>query len=88
MAKRKTTVYIEEDVLRRARVLAARADKRDSEVIEDALRSYLGLDFLEQLWARSELSEDQALELAYEALRETRRTTPESRRTRRTSAAG
>jgi hypothetical protein len=48
--KRKVTLYVDEDVLRAARVRAARTDKRDSEVVEDALRSYLGFDAAERVW--------------------------------------
>lgn len=63
-ARKKVTLYLDEDVLRAARVRAARADKRDSEVVEDALRSYLGFDVVERIWARSSLSEDEAMRLA------------------------
>jgi len=62
--KKKVTLYLDEGVLRAARVQAARTDKRDSEVVEDALRSYLGFDFVERVWARSTLSEDEAMRLA------------------------
>jgi hypothetical protein len=62
--KRKVTLYVDEDVLRAARVRAARTDKRDSEVVEDALRAYLGFDVVARAWARSDLSEDEALTLA------------------------
>lgn len=62
--RKKVTLYLDEDVLRAARVQAARADKRDSEVVEDALRAYLGFDVLERVWARSTLSEDEAMRLA------------------------
>ena len=73
MAKRKTTVYLDEDVLRQARIQAARTGKKDSEVIEEALRRYLGMDILDAVWARSDLDERAALELAYEALDAVRR---------------
>jgi hypothetical protein len=36
----------------------------ESSVVEDALRSYLGLDVVEATWQRSDLGEDQALALA------------------------
>lgn len=72
MTKRKTTFYVDEDLLRMARVYAARTGKRDSEVIEEALRALLGVDVLDEIWARSELSEEDAMTLAYEALRATR----------------
>ena len=75
MSKRKTTVYIDEDLLRAARVFAARAGKRDSEVIEDALRAHLGIEALERIWSRSDLTEEEALALAYEAVHESRRAT-------------
>ncbi len=39
---KKTTVYVDEEVLRAAKVYAARKDIRDSEVIETVLREYLG----------------------------------------------
>ena len=62
--KRKVTLYVDEDVLRAARVRAARTDKRDSEVVEEALRAYLGFDVVERIWARSDLGEDEAMQLA------------------------
>lgn len=85
MSKQKTTIYLDEDVLRAARVFAAREGRRDSEVVEDALRSYLGLETLERIWSRSELSEEAALSLAYEALEASRSTAPDGdpARTRR-----
>ncbi len=49
MARKKTTVYVEEDLLRSARVMAARAGKRDSDIVEEALRTYLGVDVLERV---------------------------------------
>lgn len=64
--KKKVTVYVDEEVMRAARVRAARTDKRDSEVVEDALRAYLGFDVLADVWARSGLSEDEAMRLAVE----------------------
>jgi len=45
-------------------VRAARTDKRDSDVVEEALRAYLGLNVVERVWARSNLSEDEAMRLA------------------------
>jgi hypothetical protein len=73
MAKRKTTVYLDEDVLREARIRAARTGQKDSELIESAIRSYLGLDVLDDVWSRSDLDEESALRLAYEALEAARR---------------
>ena len=64
--KKKVTLYVDEEVMRAARVRAARTDKRDSEVVEDALRAYLGFDVLAGVWARSDLNEDEAMRLAVE----------------------
>src|SRR3546814_9232915 len=57
MAKTRTTLTIDEDVLRAVKVRAAREGKGDSEVIEAAVRRELGLDLLENLWARNDLDE-------------------------------
>jgi hypothetical protein len=64
MTRKKTTVYLEEDVLRSARVMAARTGKKDYEVVEEALRSFLGMDAIERAWGDAGLSEDEALKLA------------------------
>ena len=72
MAKVRTTLTIDDGVLRAVKVRAARTGKRDSEVIEDALRRELGLDLLENQWERADLSEDEALALAVQAQHETR----------------
>ena len=66
--KKKVTFYLPEQLLRAARVHAARTNKRDSEVVEEALRTYLGFDTVESVWARSDLPEDEALELAVSEL--------------------
>jgi Ribbon-helix-helix protein, copG family len=67
MAKVRTTLTIEEEVLRAVKVRGARTGKGDSEVIEEALRRELGFDLLERLWQREDLEEKEALELAVEA---------------------
>ena len=72
MAKTRTTLTIDADVLRAVKVRAARTGKGDSQVIEEALRRDLGLDLLDRLWARNDLPEDEAVELAVEAQHATR----------------
>jgi len=67
VAKVRTTLTIDQEVLRAVKVRAARTGKGDSEIIEDALRRDLGLDLLEDLWARNELPEATASKLAVEA---------------------
>lgn len=73
MRKVRTTLTIDEEVLRAVKVRAARSGKGDSEVIEEALRRDLGLDLLERLWAKNRLSEEEAGKLAVEAQHATRR---------------
>jgi metal-responsive CopG/Arc/MetJ family transcriptional regulator len=73
MAKVRTTLTIDEEVLRAVKVRSARTGKGDSEVIEEALRRELGFDLLERLWQRKDLGEDEALARAVEAQHKTRR---------------
>jgi hypothetical protein len=49
MAKVKVTYAIDESVVRAARMRAARTNRRDSEVVDEALREYLGITLLEEL---------------------------------------
>jgi hypothetical protein len=72
MTKVRTTLTVDADVLRAVKVRAARLGKRDSDVIEAALRRDLGLDLLDRLWAMNDLDEDDALALAVEAQHRTR----------------
>lgn len=75
MAKTRTTLTIEEEVLRAVKVRAARTGKGESEVIEEAVRRDLGLDLMERLWSRNDMSEDEAMTLALEAQEDARRKT-------------
>jgi ribbon-helix-helix CopG family protein len=71
--KTRTTLTIDEAVLRAVKVRAARTGKGDSEVIEEALRAHLGLDLLDRLWKRNEMGEEEAVALAVEAQHASRR---------------
>jgi hypothetical protein len=73
MTKTRTTLTIDVDVLRAVKVRAARTGRGESEVIEDAVRKELGLDLLDRLWARNELGDDEAMDLAIEAQEAARR---------------
>jgi metal-responsive CopG/Arc/MetJ family transcriptional regulator len=73
MPKTRTTVTLDEELLRAVKVRAARTGKGDSEVIEEAIRSHLGLDVIERLWAKADLSEAAAMDLALEAQHKSRR---------------
>lgn len=72
MAKVRTTLTIDPEVLRAVKVRAARLGKGDSDVIEEALRRDLGLELLDRLWAANDLDEADALALAVEAQHRTR----------------
>jgi hypothetical protein len=72
MTRVRTTLTVDEDVLRAVRVRAARTGKADSLVIEEALRRDLGLDLLTRLWTRNEMSDGDAQALAVEAQHATR----------------
>jgi len=73
MSKVRTTLTIDEDLLRAFKIRAVRQGKGDSEVIEEALRRDMGVDLLERLWDQSRLTEDEATALAIEAQHNTRR---------------
>lgn len=51
MPKTRTTVTLDEEVIRAVKIKAARSGRRDSEVIEESLRRDLGIDALGEIWA-------------------------------------
>jgi len=73
VSKVRTTLTIDGSVMKAVKMRAARTGRRDSEVIEESLRRDLGLDLLERLWERNDLSEEEATALAVEAQHKTRR---------------
>ena len=73
MSRTRTTLAIDSALLRATKEEAARTGRREYEVVEDALRRYLGLDAIVRVWATSDLSEEEALRLAYEELHEARK---------------
>ncbi|HYY78813.1 MAG TPA: ribbon-helix-helix protein, CopG family [Actinomycetes bacterium] len=71
MARRRTTLYLEDDLLKAAAERAARTGRDANDVIEEALRRYLGLeDVVRRIQARGDMDEDEdeSLLLAYEEL--------------------
>lgn len=73
MAKTRTTVTLDEDVLKAVKLRAARQGLRESEVIERALRDSLLISPLEAIWnSVEELPEDEAMALALGAQEEVR----------------
>jgi metal-responsive CopG/Arc/MetJ family transcriptional regulator len=72
MSKTRTTLTIDEELLRAVKVRAARTGRGESEVIEDAVRKSLGLDLMDRLWARNDMPESEAMALAIEAQKSAR----------------
>ncbi|MFX5084707.1 hypothetical protein ABTC40_18905, partial [Acinetobacter baumannii] len=68
MPRRKTTVCLDEELLRATKLYALRTGRHAYQVVEEALRAYLGLDLLERLLRRGPLEEEEALALAYQEL--------------------
>jgi Arc/MetJ family transcription regulator len=90
--RRKTTVYLDPDILTATKVFAAARLQSESQVVEDALRAYLGNGGLEavkedlralmkRVAARSDLNDDESMALALEEVRAVR----SRRRSRRTA---
>jgi Ribbon-helix-helix protein, copG family len=67
MRKVRTTLTLDEEVMRLVKVRAARQGKGDSEVIEESLRRDLGLDLPARIWSKNQMTEEQAMRLAVEA---------------------
>ncbi|MGH2408192.1 MAG: ribbon-helix-helix protein, CopG family [Candidatus Limnocylindrales bacterium] len=73
MPKVRTTLTIDDVVMKAVKVVAARTGKGDSEVIEESLRRDLGIDVLDRIWATNDMPEDEAMGLALEAQHASRR---------------
>jgi len=70
MARGKTTLAIDEGLMRQVRVRAARMGRRDSEVLEAALREGLGI--IDRIRAKADLGEEEAQELAHRVVHDGR----------------
>lgn len=70
MARVKTTLSIDEGLMRQVRIRAARSSRTQSDVLEAALREGLGV--IERIRAKARLSEEEALDLASEVVHEVR----------------
>lgn len=84
LPRKKTTVYLNPEILRSAKILAAASGRHDYEVIEDAIREYLQVhgvsssgaslrELMDQVTTRTELSDEEAMQLANDELHATRR---------------
>jgi predicted transcriptional regulator len=83
VARRKTTVYLDADVVTAIKMLAAARERSESQVVEDALRAYLhagqleaaGADLkalMDRLAERADLDDEEAMALAVEEVRTVR----------------
>ncbi len=70
MAKVKTTLSLDEELMRYIRVRAARTGKTQSHVLEEALRK--GLGAIERIRSNNEADEEEALVLASKAVHDVR----------------
>lgn len=72
-ARRMVQVELDERLLSRARAEARDTSKPDDEIVEEALSQYLLERLLDRTQRRANLSEDEAMRLAVEELRDMRR---------------
>jgi hypothetical protein len=81
--RRKTTVYLDSEVLTATKVLAAARERTESQVVEDALRAYLGSSdvevaradlraLMDRLAQRADLDDEAAMAVAVEEVRAAR----------------
>jgi hypothetical protein len=68
MARRPTTVTMDEKVIEDLHAVADRLGVSEDEVVEQAVRRFVSLDVLDDLWARNHLPEDEAEAIAAEEL--------------------
>ncbi len=91
MAKTRTTVTLDREILKAVKLRAARQGLRESEVIESALRDSLLTSPVEAIWTAQEslepLGEDEAMALALEAQTWAREELAKEGRTGRRDAA-
>ena len=71
--KKRTNIYIDPDLLQAIKAWASRTGRKDQEILEDALRSFLGLDVVQSVWARSDVAEEEAMKLAYDEVHSSRK---------------
>jgi hypothetical protein len=70
VARKTVTVKLDEDLVERARERSGRGQAKDAAgIVEEALAVYLGMKALDDAQAESTLSDDEALQLAYDELR-------------------
>lgn len=71
--KSAATVKLDDDVLTAVRLEAARSGRSEDEVVEAAVRRYVGPSVLDRLAQRNQLNEDEAMVIALEEIAAHRR---------------
>jgi len=71
--KRGATVKLDADVLDAIRLEATRSGRSEDQVVENAVRRYIGPSVLDHLRERNHLDEDEAMKVATEELAAHRR---------------
>ena len=99
MAKQKTTIYLDPDVLTATKAAALTSKRTESAVVEEALRSYLRggrgeavrdelQELLDRVTQTSDLDEDAALSMAVDEVHAVRRERRERRERRAPQVRG
>ena len=73
MAKSAATVRLDDEVLDAVRQEAARSGRSEDQVVEAAVRRYIGPSVVDRLRGRNRLGEDEAMEIALEEIAAHRR---------------
>ena len=73
MAKTEVTVKLDDEVVDAVRVEAARTGRPEDQVVEAAVRRYVGPSVIDRLRERNHLDEDEAMAIALEELAAHRR---------------
>lgn len=71
--KRAATVKLDADVLSAIRLEAARSGRSEDQVVEDAVRRYIGPSVLDHVRERNHLDDDEAMKIAAEEIAAHRR---------------
>jgi len=84
MPRTKTTIYLEPELLSATKALAASSGRAEYEIVEDALRAYMRSDqaararqelveLLDRVAERSQLSDEEAMQIAVDEVHSDRR---------------
>jgi len=91
MPKTRTTLTIDEDILRSTRVAAAHRGMKEGDLIEEALNRHLGLGVFERLWESQQpdpefdaMSEDELMDWVVQLQHDIRNKRRKQARARRT----